>query len=696
VLQNRHRGIKSAGPRCKGRYYLGQDLTEENMTLLLGIDTGGTYSDAVLIEDETRVIASAKALTTRHDLSIGIGEAVAAVLLASGADPAQIAMASLSTTLATNALVEGQGERVGLVYIGFQERDLETHGLRDALKGDPWLVMQGGHNHAGAEAAAFDAVALEQFLKKHGDVQAFAVAAQFATRNPAHEVQAAAMIAQITGVPVSCSHQLSAKLNGPKRAMTAVLNARLIGMIDRLIASAQSRLAALGVTAPLMVVRGDGALIGAQMARARPIETILSGPAASLVGARWLTQADDALVSDIGGTTTDIAVLRNGRPEIDPMGAQVGPYRTMVEAVAMRTHGLGGDSEVHFLSEGLEGGVRLGPRRLVPVSLIAMDAPEAVIAALESQLRSPMPGEHDGRFVRAVPGARAEGLDPKDAAFLARITHGVHPLGAVLKTRMEGISLRRLVERGLVQIAGVTPSDACHVLGHTTAWNTQAAGIALQLFGRRRTGAGNMLAPVAADMAQIIVDRLTRQTAIALLETGFAEDAEAFDLPADVLARHVLSRRGLARHRGVLRLDLGLNLPLIGLGASAATYYPAVGELVHAQVLIPEHAGVANAIGAVVGRISMRRSGTVTSPSEGCYRVHLETGPEDFTDAAPALARLEEVLRAHAIEAAMASGAQDVQVTVTKDIRQARTEARDVFLEATLTIEASGRPRIAV
>jgi N-methylhydantoinase A/oxoprolinase/acetone carboxylase beta subunit len=146
----------------------------------------------------------------------------------------------------------------------------------------------------------------------------------------------------------------------------------------------------------------------------------------------------------------------------------------------------------------------------------------------------------------------------------------------------------------------------------------------------------------------------------------------------------------------VLRLDLGLNLPLIGLGASAATYYPAVGELVHAQVLIPEHAGVANAIGAVVGRISMRRSGTVTSPSEGRYRVHLETGPEDFTDAAPALARLEEVLRAHAIEAAMASGAQDVQVTVTKDIRQARTEARDVFLEATLTIEASGRPRIAV
>ena len=107
------------------------------------------------------------------------------------------------------------------------------------------------------------------------------------------------------------------------------------------------------------------------MAKRRPIETILSGPAASIVGARWMTGLDHALVSDIGGTTTDIALLRNGLPEIDPAGAQVGPYRTMVEAVAMRTMGLGGDSEVHFILHGLAGGIFLGPKRILPVSLIA-------------------------------------------------------------------------------------------------------------------------------------------------------------------------------------------------------------------------------------------------------------------------------------------------------------------------------------
>ena len=314
------------------------------MAVLLGVDTGGTYTDAVLIRDEEEVIASAKALTTRHDLAIGIGGAVANVLAASGTDPADIALASLSTTLATNALVEGQGGRVGLVYIGFREQDLEGHGLRAALGGDPAVILTGGHNHAGGEARPLDSEALLAWLEQDHGISAYAVASQFATRNPAHELAAADLIARMTGAPVSCSHHLSAKLNGPKRALTALLNARLIGMIARLINEAEGKLAELGVTAPLMVVRGDGALISADQARESPIETILSGPAASIVGASWMTGAQEALVSDIGGTTTDVAVLRGGKPMIDPAGAQVGPWRTMVEAVAMRTSGLGGDS----------------------------------------------------------------------------------------------------------------------------------------------------------------------------------------------------------------------------------------------------------------------------------------------------------------------------------------------------------------
>ncbi len=367
------------------------------------------------------------------------------------------------------------------------------------------------------------------FLEAHKkDVSGFAVASQFATRNPAHELRAAALVTEITGRPVSASHQLSAKLNGPKRALTAVLNARLIGMIDRLIGRAEDVLIEIGVTAPLMVVRGDGALISAAQARERPIETILSGPAASIVGARWMTGADHALVSDIGGTTTDVALLRGGRPAIDPAGAQVGIYRTMVEAVAMRTTGLGGDSEVHFLTEGLAGGVTLGPKRLLPLSLIAMDAPDVVHVALDQQVRNSTPGEFDGRFVRAVQGQETEGIGPRETALLERIGDGVRPLGDVLRTRIETGALKRLVERGLVQVAGVTPSDASHVLGGVAVWDADAAQKGLRLLGRRRTGAGEMLAPDPHVMAQMIVDQLTHQTALALLETVFAEESPRF------------------------------------------------------------------------------------------------------------------------------------------------------------------------
>ncbi len=666
------------------------------MALALGVDTGGTYTDAVLIRDEREVIASAKSLTTRADLAIGVGRAVSAVLETACVAPDQIGMASLSTTLATNALVEGQGGRVALIYVGFRDSDLEKHGLKDALKGDPALVLAGGHNHAGGQVAELDIEALEAFLDSHSGISGYAVAAQFATRNPAHELEVARVITERTGVPVTCSHHLSAKLNGPKRAVTAVLNARLIGMIDRLIGRAQDQLQAQGITAPMMVVRGDGALMSAEQARERPIETILSGPAASIVGARWLTEVENALVSDIGGTTTDVALIRDGKPAIDPAGAQVGGFRTMVEAVAMRTHGLGGDSQVHVVTEGLGGGVFLGPRRVLPVSLIAAEAPEIVHAALDEQLRATTVGEHDTRFARRVPGIPVDGVGPREAVLLDRLADRIVSLSKLLQTRMEHGALTRLVDRGIVQVSGVTPSDASHVLGRLDDWDRAAALKALELMARKRVGSGDRLAQSPEALAQVIIDQLTEQTALTLLETAFAEESDDFGLPAKDLARHVLTQRGLAKHRGLLALDAALNVDVVGLGASAPSYYPAVGERLHCKMVLPEHAGVANAIGAVVGRLTLRRTGSVTSPAEGRYRVHLEEGPQDFSDSTSALQVLENALRGEAEGAVRDAGAEDIRVTVDRDIRTAKVESQEVFVEAMITVEASGRPRVAV
>ena len=142
--------------------------------------------------------------------------------------------------------------------------------MKDALKGDPVMALAGGHDHSGMEAVSLNEGALRDWLAQDQAVSAFAVAAQFATRNPSHEQRVTQIIQEVTGQPVSASHHLSSKLNGPKRALTALLNARLIGLTHKLIGRAEGILLEIGINAPLMVVRGDGALISAAMAKERP------------------------------------------------------------------------------------------------------------------------------------------------------------------------------------------------------------------------------------------------------------------------------------------------------------------------------------------------------------------------------------------------------------------------------------------
>jgi N-methylhydantoinase A/oxoprolinase/acetone carboxylase beta subunit len=240
--------------------------------LLLGIDTGGTYTDAVLFREEAGVIAKAKSLTTRHDLSIGVAGAVEAALGQTGVSASEIAMVSLSTTLATNALVEGQGGRAALVMIGFGPDDVARGGLSEALGNDPVVFLTGGHDVHGNETP-LDMSALEEALPALGStVSSFAVAGYFAVRNPAHEIRVRDRIRELSHKPVTCSHELSSKLGGPRRALTTLLNARLVSIIDRLIGSTEAFLQKAGIDAPLMVVRGDGALMSAAEARLRPIE----------------------------------------------------------------------------------------------------------------------------------------------------------------------------------------------------------------------------------------------------------------------------------------------------------------------------------------------------------------------------------------------------------------------------------------
>jgi N-methylhydantoinase A/oxoprolinase/acetone carboxylase beta subunit len=667
--------------------------------LFLGIDTGGTYTDAVLWSEGSRaqpgrVVAKAKALTTRHDLAVGIAGAVDRVLAEAGVDPSDIKLASMSTTLATNALVEGQGGRAALVMIGFSQADLERDGLKTALGSDPVIFCPGGHDVHG-RAAELDLSALDTALAELGRaVSGFAVCAYFATRNPAHEIAARDRIRAATGLPVTASHELTSKLGGPRRALTTLLNARLISMIDRLVAATERFFAERGIACPLMVVRGDGALVSAAFARARPIETILSGPAASLVGARHMTGFDNAVVSDIGGTTTDVAVLDRGRPRLDPEGATVGGYRTMVEAVAMRTFGLGGDSEVQLESGALDPRILLGPRRLLPLSLAGMEHGVAVTDVLDRQLRAPNPGRLDGRFAvrTGVPDRLAAGLTPAEAKIFEAIGSVPVALDALLASTAQLATLGRLVSRGLVHICGFTPSDAAHVLGRQSNWDATAAKLGAELLARRRDGRGQAIAASGEAFCERVLTALTRQSAEVILETAFSEDG----LDGAATVAHALVQRAVDSRHGIARLSVALDRPVIGLGASAPLHYAGLPPLVGNACEVPRDADVANALGAVVGQVRVHAEAVVSQPSESVFRVSAgEDATRDFRDEDKALAEGEARIRAIVAERARAAGTDSAEIEVERIVEATTIEGRRMFIEARLIATASGRPRIA-
>ncbi|MEL6818723.1 MAG: hydantoinase/oxoprolinase family protein [Pseudomonadota bacterium] len=664
------------------------------MPFFIGLDTGGTYTDAIIFDDEKQsVVVKSKALTTHHDLSIGTGEALTALFADSPVSAGDIAMVCLSTTLATNALVEGHSERAGLIMIGFEDRDLDRAGLRETLGGDPVLIVPGGHDvHGRAKPFDLDG-AMVRIAEALPDVSGYGVAGLFAVRNPEHEIAVRDALQHQTGKPVTCSHELSAELDGPRRALTTLLNARLVPLIDQLMVAVATQLTRLGISCPVMVVRGDGSLVSQKFAQQRPIETIMSGPAASLVGAHFLTGCDQALVSDIGGTTTDIALLEAGVPKIDPSGATVGGLRTMVKAIAMQTYGLGGDSAVKLDDNRLNPTIELGPERVIPLSLLGKMYGEPVITALKKQLSAPFPDRLAGTFVwkRDLADRPISGLSKTEFALLNQLPATPQPASDVLKGQSAQASLRALIKRGLASLSAVTPSDAQHVLGKMSHWDMQAAQLGIDILAQQKDGYGKPLAPSGNALASRIVERLVHLSAQRCLETALGENG-------GTLAKSDLAQQALKGEKGIANFSVQFDRPIIGLGAGAQAYYPDVGEKLNTLSIVPAHADVANAVGAVTGQIRITQKLEVAPSDDGRFRIlggDLSDDDRNHRDEASALNAARTAVRQLAEKSALEAGAQEAEVIICEDIKRVQIDGLEQFVSATVFADVLARPSLA-
>lgn len=663
------------------------------MSVSLGIDTGGTYTDAALVNQNTgEVLAAAKALTTRDDLSVGIRNAIAAVLAAQGKPSPydELDMVALSTTLATNAIAEGYGGYVCLLLIGYDENLMRQYKFHHQLEAHEIVYLRGGHDIQGNEAAPLDeGAARNAILTRANTVDAFAVSAYFGVRNPAHELRTRTLVEDLTGLPVTCGHELSAHLNAVRRATTVALNARLISLLKELIDRVGETLKKLEIAAPLMVVKGDGSLVRAEWATQRPIETILSGPAASAVGALNLVGKRDVWVVDMGGTTTDIVPLRNGRPILNPDGARIGGRRTMIEAVDVHTAGLGGDSHVRM---DRDAHLRIGPRRVVPLCLLADRHPEVL-----EKLRIPpsLRFEEDPVTQFLIPWRRpTRQLPEKDLALLSRTMRGPLALsaGELRDDWMFFQRIARLEKMCLVQRSAFTPTDALHALGSIQQWNGEASRL-----GAAFLAAQSDLSTTA--FCEKVIRRVSDQVVKELVTKILEEDTRLPQWEKEPTAASLLERALADEAHGDLGCKLELKRPLVALGAPVSAYMPRAAQRLHTDLLIPPHAEVANAVGAVAGGV-IQQVRVLISPldSAGRFRLHLPDGVRDFGDLEEAVRYANHGMPPYAEMLARRAGAGQVEIRTAREDRRVRLNAGgadEIYLQTTLRYTAVGRPSLA-
>ena len=665
------------------------------MALRLGIDTGGTFTDAVLVNDDKQIIAAEKSLTTRLDLSIGIGDVVGKL-----ADSLlkQVSMVSLSTTLTTNSVVEGLGAPVGVLLPGYNEAQVRQSGLLEILPAQLIVILAGGFNAVGKIHQPLDEItARHTILKLQDQVSAFAVSSLFGTRNASHEDLLKAMVIELTGMPVICGHELASSLGAPRRALTAALNARMVPPIKELITSVTQVLKQHQIDAPLMIVKGDGSLASLENALEKPIGTVLSGPAASVIGACQLSGLQNAIVADMGGTTTDIAIVSNGQPALCADGATIGDWQPMVEAVRVSSVGLGGDSEVRF---GGHKGLMVGPRRVVPTCLLGHLYPE-IIPRLETQL-SGMVSARSNRFVLRLENNAAllQQLNATERAAWDQLADGPIELDTIISDNRElARALAKLKRLGLAIYSGFTPSDALHVLGINSHWNKRAAELCASIWMRQMRflyGFGHWQEGDIEHASRQVYDQVISIIRRLLIEVGL-NDLEFIPANAkneqivELISRMVLQDSKKKTRLPLFNLEFAAAYPIVAVGAPAAGYYRDVADTLQIGLHLPEHADVANAFGAVMGSVVQRAQMTVTQPQHGIFCLFGHDQPKQFDSLEAARHYAEAQVTDEARQKALQAGARQPQVTLSyRNVHVKDNIDGELFLESTIIATAIG------
>ena len=549
-------------------YYISKlKITQSNIMskYIIGIDTGGTYTDAVLLDIKTKaVLATAKEPTIHHKLALSTGKVLKTLLAKSGVDKSDISRLALSTTLATNAVVERKGARVAAFVIGYVKHF--------KLPITATIFVKGGHNISGLEEEVLDIDNIVDTIQGlRNDVDAYAVCSAMSMTNPSHELVTEKAISMIDPKPVFCSHTVSQHTGMKERAATAALHAKLMPIMKDFASGIQDAVTENALDCPVFLITGNGTRISIEDAVEQAGITVASGPACT-AGFGAAQNVDHALVVDVGGTTTDIAIVENGGMVISPDGCQIGQWQTHVEAVDMFTGGIGGDSHV-VLDE--KGNITLGPSRVIPLSMSAgfPGCRNWLGSELKSKCISLLP-EFDA-LKNDDPIVYALAAGPSTADSIRKIT-GFS--GVPLNKRLEQLSRRQVILE-----TGFTPTDALHVLGKIDIGDTNKAENGATVLGALLNMSKERFCEKIITMTEEKIENLLIDY---IIHRYWGKS----------LTNFITTRN----NHPVLDVKFSMKIPLIGTGAAAQYFLPRVAEHLGTQVDFPEYCEVGNGMGAAI------------------------------------------------------------------------------------------------
>ncbi len=601
--------------------------------IAIGIDTGSTSTDAVIYDlARKKILAFAKSVTTHEHLETGIREALCRLpreMLA------QAGYLSLSTTLATNACVEKKGENVCLLFIGASrdavEWTLSSYGFESM---DFMRFIDGDASKGIApDWEALDAL-LPEVLRSYGSIAVAQIGAR--ENDGLYERLARERIASVSDIPVTCSYEIFHELNVIKRGAGALLNARMAPVIADFFRAIHQVLREEGLEIPVFVMRSDGSLVSEEYTLQYPVETLVCGPTASVKGAMELFQEENAVVVDMGGTTSDLAIIRGGAAKIDNEGIRLAGWQTFVRGVSIETLGLGGDSRVCYG----RGRISLDSRRALPMSILAGEHPE-ILPELEALAAQASPSvlplyEYFLLLREDWQGPRGRLLTDTERHICTLLEQG--PLSVTGLARgldMDEYTNRtdRLERLGLVLRCGFTPTDAILLRGdrrdsaegaYGDLLSTDAArrGAEASLrFLQRATGLGEqaLLEAVYTQVKEKLYCAIVRMLWLDRYKTG-----RQTQLPADLekMARMAYREAMGEQGDGFYRCAFSTRAVLLGSGAPTHIFLPDVARALQTHCRVSPFSAVSNALGAMLGSVCVYdtvavRAERLTEDSQG-------------------------------------------------------------------------------